>query len=154
MIQDLLVADSICILWTEADNLPFSVSHLFCYQCLAGKATQWAILFRRNFIKQWFCSKLLCLLCCMLPACRLEPMISTLSSIGFNFQLPVDFRFNVCFHHAFSVLHHNSMETIWFSLTMHESPFTEEKSMQSSSLHGYTRVSMIQLKQKLWYLKC
>ena len=40
---------------------------------------------------------------------------------------------NVCFPHNFSVLHHSSMETSWFSLTKHESPFTEEKSMRSSS---------------------
>jgi hypothetical protein len=48
----------------------------------------------------------------------------------------------VCFPHTLSVLHHNSMETGWFSLTMHDSPLTEEKFMQSSS---DTRVSMLLL---------
>ncbi len=62
----------------------------------------------------------------MLPACRLELMISSLSSIEFNFQLPVDFRFNVLFPHNISVLYQNSMEISWFSLTMHASPFTKD----------------------------
>ena len=35
-------------------------------------------------------------------------------------------------HPVFSVLHHNSIETCWFSLVIHESPFTEEISMISS----------------------
>jgi hypothetical protein len=78
----------------------------------------------------------------MLPECRLEPMISTVSLIDFNFQLHEDFGCNVCFPHNFSVLHRNSMETSWFSLTMHENPFTEERSMQSSS---DTSVSMLLL---------
>jgi hypothetical protein len=33
-----------------------------------------------------------------------------LSSIGFNFQLRVDFGFNVLFPHIFTVMHHNSMK--------------------------------------------
>jgi hypothetical protein len=45
----------------------------------------------------------------------------SLSSIGFNFQLRVDFGFNVCFPHDVLVLHHYAMVTSWFSLTMHES---------------------------------
>ncbi len=66
---------------------------------------------------------------CMQIRSNLEPMISTVSFIDFNFQLHVDFGFNVCFPHNSSVLHRNSMDTSWFSLTMHESPFTEEKSI-------------------------
>jgi hypothetical protein len=57
------------------------LSHRLCYLCPAGKVTQWATCFAEIFIKQLFCSKWLCLLCCMLPACRLEPMISKTKSI-------------------------------------------------------------------------
>jgi hypothetical protein len=32
----------------------------------------------------------------------------------------------------FSVQHHIHLHTSWFALTMHESPFTSEKSIQSS----------------------
>jgi hypothetical protein len=52
-------------------------------------------------------------------ACRLEPIISRLSS---NVQRPLDSGFNVCFPHNVLVLHHYGMETSWFSLMMHESP--------------------------------
>ncbi len=48
------------------------LSHLFCIQCLAGKACptgDTSLPF--CFTKQGFCSKLLRLLCCMLSACRL-----------------------------------------------------------------------------------
>ncbi len=65
-------------------------------------------------------------------ACRLEFMICSLSSISFNFYLPVDFGFFVLFPHIFSVLYHYRIETSWFSPMMHESPFTEEKCIQSS----------------------
>jgi hypothetical protein len=85
----------------------------------------------------------------MLPACRLKLMISSLTSIYFKFHLPVDFGFNVIFPHNFSVLHHNSMEISWFSFTMHESPFTEEKSMQYSLEASGTRMSIL----LLWILR-
>jgi hypothetical protein len=61
------------------------------------------------------------------------------SSLVFDFHIPVDFGLNVLFPHIFSVLHRNSVETCWFSLVMYESPLTEEISMQSS-LDG--RISM------------
>ena len=48
--------------------------------------------------------------------------------------------FNHLFPHIFSVLHHNSIETSWFSLVIHESPLTEEKTMPSSI---DTRISML-----------
>ncbi len=54
------------------------------------------------------------------------------SSLAFDFHIPIDFGLNVLFPHIFSVLHRNSVETCWFSLVMHESPLTEEISMQSS----------------------
>ena len=119
----------------EWSLLPLSVRLISSIiNSLLGRQTQWATLFRRNFIKRWFCSKWSCLLCFVLPACRLELMLSSLSSIDFNFQLPVDFEFNVFLSFSFPVLHHNSMETSWFSLMMLEtqSPFLEEKSMQST----------------------
>jgi hypothetical protein len=68
----------------------------------------------------------------MLPACRLKLMMNSLSSIDFNFQLPIDFGFNVLFPQNISVQHHIHVHTSWFALTMHESPFTSKKSMQSS----------------------
>ena len=67
-------------------------------------------------------------------------MIYNVSSLGFEFHIPIDFGLNVLFPHIFSVLHRNSVETCWFSLVMHESPLTEEISMQSS-LDG--RISML-----------
>ena len=127
----------------EWSILPLSVPLIsFVINALLGRQPNGRHFLAEIFIKQWFCSKLLCLLCCMLPTCRLEPMVSCLSLIDFNFQLPIDFGSNACFPHNFLVLHHNSMETSWFSLTMHESPFTQEKSMRSSS---DTRVSMLLL---------
>jgi hypothetical protein len=75
----------------------------------------------------------------MLSACRLEFMIYHLSSLDFDFHVSVEFGFNVLFPHIFSVLHCNSIETSWFSLLIHESLSTEEKSMQSSI---DTRISM------------
>ena len=59
-------------------------------------------------------------------------MINSVSLIGFNFQLSIDFGFDVLFPHNFSVLHQNHIETSWFSLKIHEIPFAEEKSMLSS----------------------
>ena len=59
-----------------------------------------------------------------------SPLILTL--LGIYFHIPVDFVLNVRFPHIFSVLHCNSIETSWFSLVIHESPLTEEKSMPSS----------------------
>jgi hypothetical protein len=59
-------------------------------------------------------------------------MIYHVSSLGFDFHIPVDFGLNLLFPHIFSVLHRNSEETCWFSFVMHESLFTEEIFMQSS----------------------
>ena len=67
-------------------------------------------------------------------------MISHVSSLAFDFHIPVDFASNVLFPHIFSVLHCNSVETCWFSLVKHESPLTEEISMQSSL---DSRISML-----------
>ncbi len=49
-------------------------------------------------------------------------------------DLPSSFGFelNVLSHHIFSVLHCNSIESVWFSLLIHASPLTEEICMQSS----------------------
>ena len=58
-------------------------------------------------------------------------MIYHMSSLAFDFHIPIDFGLNVLFPHIFSGLHRNSVETCWFSLVMHESPLTEEISMQS-----------------------
>ena len=58
----------------------------------------------------------------------------------FRFSHPRRFWVNLLFPRIFSVLHRNSVETCWFSLVMHESPLTEEVSMQSS-LDG--RISML-----------
>ncbi len=58
-------------------------------------------------------------------------MIYHVSSLGFEFHIPVDFGLNLLFPHIFSVLHRNSEETCWFSLVMLEGPLTEEISMQS-----------------------
>ncbi len=67
-------------------------------------------------------------------------MIYHVSSLGFDFHIPVDFGLNVLFPHIFSALHCNSIETCWFSLVIHESPLTEEISMQSSF---DSRISML-----------
>jgi hypothetical protein len=58
-------------------------------------------------------------------------MIYHLSSLGFDFHIPIDFGLNVLFPHIFSVLHRYDVETCWFSLVMHVSPLTEDISMQS-----------------------
>ena len=74
----------------------------------------------------------MCLLCCILSVYGLQIMMYNSSSLDFDFHISVDFGLNVLFPHIFSVLHRNSIETSWFSLVMHKSPFTEEKYMQSS----------------------
>ena len=84
------------------------------------------------FIKAWFCSKKLCLHCCMLSWYWLEFMIYHVFSLGFDFYIPIDFGLNVLFPHIFSVLHRSNVETCWFSLVMHVNPLTEQISMQSS----------------------
>ena len=71
----------------------------------------------------------------MLSACRLQFIISHLSLLVLEFHqihLPRDFGFSVLFPHIISILHCNSKETSWFSLMIHESQLTEEKSVQSS----------------------
>ena len=59
-------------------------------------------------------------------------MIYHVSSLAIDVHIPIDFGLNVLFPHIFSVLHRSNVETCWFSLVMHESPLTEEISMQSS----------------------
>jgi hypothetical protein len=96
--------------------------------------------FAKIFIKRRFCSKKLCLHCCIQSVCRLQNIICHSSSLDFDFQIPVDIGLNVLFPHILSVLHHNSIETSWFSLVIHWSPLTEEKSKPSSL---DTRTSML-----------
>jgi len=67
-------------------------------------------------------------------------MIYHVSSLGFDFHIPIDFGLNVLFPHIFSVLHRSNIETCWFSLVMHVNPLTEEISMQSSL---DSRISML-----------
>ena len=58
-------------------------------------------------------------------------MISHALSLGVEFHIQVDFGFNDLFSHNFTFLHHNSVETSWFSLMRHEKLLTKEKCMQS-----------------------
>ena len=58
-------------------------------------------------------------------------MIFHASSLGFNFHIPVDFGSNILFPHIFTVLHRISVETVWFSLVMHDKSLMDEISMQS-----------------------
>ena len=69
-------------------------------------------------------------------------MIYHVSSLGFDFYIPIDFGLNVLFPHIFSVLHRSNVETCWFSLVMHVNPLTEEISMQSSFKLD-SRISML-----------
>jgi hypothetical protein len=90
------------------------LSHLICFDALlpvAGKASPMSIIFAESFINQDLCFKILCLLCFMLPAGRLQFMTTLLSSVGFYFHVLVDLCFNVSFPHIFSVLHPYSIET-------------------------------------------
>ncbi len=104
MRQDLLVADNIHLPWNEAFYHCLSLSFLICYQSLEGKAIPMGdTFFAKMFIRTWFLSKTLCLLYCMLPACKVELIVYRPSSIGFNF--PLLFGFNVIFPHIFTVLH-------------------------------------------------
>ena len=68
----------------------------------------------------------------MLSVYGLQFMISHSPSLGFDFHIQVDFGFNDLFSHIFSFLHHNSVETGWFSHMIRQKPLMEEKSMQSS----------------------
>ncbi len=115
------------------------LSHHIFYWCLAGKASpstgKQRHFLDELFIKTWFCSKKMCLHCCMLSWFWLQFMIYHVSSLAkFWFSQAWDFGLNVLqvFPHIFSVLHRNSVETCWFSLVMHEGPLTEEISMQAS----------------------
>ncbi len=67
-------------------------------------------------------------------------MIYHVSSLVFDFYIPIDFGLNLLFPHIFSVLHRSNVETCWFSLVMHVNPLTEEVSMQSSL---DSRISML-----------
>ena len=79
MRQDLHVADSSYLPWNEAYAHSRSLSSLLLSMpCWEGKPNG-RHFFAEIFIKSWFCSKKLCLLRCMLSACRLEFMIYHLS---------------------------------------------------------------------------
>jgi hypothetical protein len=78
-------------------------SHLFCYQCLAGREPNGRHLFAETLIKM--------ILLEIVASTLLYAACMQIKFHGFNFQLPVDFGFNVCFPHNVSVLNHNSMET-------------------------------------------
>ena len=132
MRKDLLVADSSYLPWYEAYERSLDLSlHLLLAPCGEGKPKQQQCL-AEMFIKKLFWSKKMCLYCCMLSWYWLQFMIYHASSLKFDFHIPVDFGTNVLFSRIFSVLHHNSIETRWFSLVIHESPLTEETSMKSS----------------------
>ena len=140
MRQDLNVADSSYLPWYEANEHSLSLSSLLLSMpCWEGEPNARQF-FAEIFIKRRFCFKKLCLLCWILSVHRLQILIYHLYSLGIDFLIPVDFGLNVLFPHIFSVLHHNSIETSWFSLVIHESPLTEEKSMPSSL---DTRISML-----------
>ncbi len=128
MRQDLIVADSSYLTWYEAYEHFLSLSSLLLWMpCWEGKPKE-RHFFTKIFIKRQSCSKNMCLFCCILSVYRLQFMIYLLSSLGFDFHIPVDFGFNVLFPHIFAVLHRNSVETSWFSLVIHEIPLTEEPS--------------------------
>ena len=132
MRQDLHLADSSYLPWYEAYERSLSLSsHFLLMPCWEGEPKQRQFS-DEMFIKTWFCSKKMCLHCCMLSWYWLEFMIYHVSSLGFDFYIPIDFGLNVLFPHIFSALHRYSIETCWFSLVMHESLLTEEISMQSS----------------------
>ena len=133
MRQDLLVAGTSYLPWNEAYEHSLSLSsHLFLVPCYEGEPNEHHFL-ADIFIKRWFCSKKSCQICCMLAKYWLKFMISHAQSLGFEFHIQVDFGFNDhLFSHIFSFLHHNSLETSWFSLMRHEKQLTEEKCMQSS----------------------
>ena len=99
--------------------------------CWGGKPNE-RHLFADMFIKRRFCLKKLCRICCMLSVYGLKFMISPSLSLGFDFHIQVDFGFNDLFSHIFSFLHHNSIETSWFSHMNYQKPLTKEKSMESS----------------------
>jgi len=132
MRQDLHVAISSYLPWYEAYERSLALSsHLLLTPCGEGEPKQQQFL-AEMFIKRRFWSKKMCRNCCMLSLDYLKFMIYHASSLGFDFHITVDFGSNVLFSHIFSVLHHNSIETCWFSLVIHESPLTEEISMHSS----------------------
>ena len=140
MRQDLHVADSSYLPWNEAYEHSLSLSsHLFLVPCYEDKPNE-RHFFADIFIKRWFCSKKSCRICCMLSEYGLQFMVSHAPSLGFEFHIQVDFGFNDLFSHNFSFLHHNSVETSWFSLMRHEKLLTKEKCMQSSM---ETTISML-----------
>ena len=132
MRQDLHVADSSYLPYYEAYERSLALSsHLLLTPCGEGEPKQQHFL-AVMFIKRRFWSKQMCRHCCMLSWYCLQFMIYHASSLGVYFHIHIAFGSNVLFSHIFSVLHHNSMETCWFSHVLHESPLTEEISMHSS----------------------
>jgi hypothetical protein len=69
---------------------------------------------------------------CILIEVHVFPLTNESPSLGFDFHIQIDFGFNDLFSHIFSFLHHNSVETSWFSHMIRQKQLTEEKSMQSS----------------------
>ncbi len=89
--QDLLVEDSLYQLWYEAYELSLSIwSHLLLMPCWEGEPNQQQFS-AEMFIKRWFCSKKMCLHCCILSSYWLQSMIQHLFSLGFDFHIPIDF---------------------------------------------------------------
>jgi hypothetical protein len=84
------VADSSCLPGNEAYKHSLSLSSLLLSMPCWEGTPNGRHFFAEKFIKRWFCSKTLCLFCCMLSACRLASIICDLSSIGFDFHLHVD----------------------------------------------------------------
>ena len=108
-------------------------SHLFCYQCLAGKASPMRNNFSPKFSLKDDSDSKNCVY--FVEYCQYtdyRSWFTTYPHFASIFASPVDFGLNVLFPHIFSVLHRNSIETSWFSLVIHEKPLTEEKSMLSS----------------------
>ena len=93
MSQDLHVADSSYVLWYEAYKHSLSLSSfLLSMPCWEGEPNAQPF-FAEIFIKRRFCSEKSCLLCCILSVYRLQIMIYHLSSLGFDFHIPVECSF-------------------------------------------------------------
>ena len=105
------------------------LSHLFFYWCLARKASPTSDTFSLIFsLKDDSARKN----CVEFVACCLYTDCSSWFPTHHHFHIQVDFGFNDLFSHIFSFLHHNSVETSWFSHMIRQKPLMEEKSMQSS----------------------
>jgi hypothetical protein len=119
-------------------------SHLFCYPRLqvVGKASPMGDTFPPIFHQKMILLEIVVSTLLHVACMQIETRDNSLSSIDFDFQLPLDFGFDVLFPRNFSVLHRIHVDKNWLALTMHESPFMEVKSIRSSS---DTCVSMLHL---------